>query len=54
MSAGLNQFTDLRLFDNIGNHRHQFYADYRPFNMVSGSYPELPRINAGLKVLLGV
>jgi hypothetical protein len=50
MNGGLHEFTDCRVFLNVGYAPCLFFAEYRLLDFVLGSYPELPRWNFGLKI----
>lgn len=50
MEGGLHQFTDCRVFAGIGYSQCLFFAEYRLFDFILGSYPELPTWNFGLKI----
>jgi hypothetical protein len=52
MKGGLHQFTDCRVFVNIGYSPCLFFAEYRLFDFLLGSYPELPKWTFGLKVAI--
>lgn len=48
--GGLHQFTDCRAFVNIGYPPGLLFAEYRLFDFLLGSYPELPKWSFGLKI----
>lgn len=51
VESGLHQYSDLRLFANIGRAPVLVFAEYRPFDFILGNYPELPKYTIGLKFI---
>jgi hypothetical protein len=47
----LHQFTDARAYVNIGFAPVSLFAEYRVFDFIIGSYPELPRYNFGIRII---
>jgi hypothetical protein len=48
----LHQYTDCRLFASIGYAPVLFFAEYRLFDFVKGGYPELPKYNLGIRIVI--
>lgn len=49
VSGFIHQYTDARVYVNIGFTYVQLFFSYRPFDFILGDFQELPRYNAGLK-----
>ncbi|MBI1838367.1 MAG: hypothetical protein HYR91_13980 [Flavobacteriia bacterium] len=50
-NGNLHQFTDFRSYINIGFSTMQLFLEYRIFDFVLGNYIELPKFNAGIKLI---
>jgi hypothetical protein len=50
----LHQYTDTRVFVNIGFYHVSLFCEYRLFDFILGAYPELPTYNAGIKIMVGM
>ncbi len=48
----LHQYTDLRVFANIGRAPALVFVEYRPFDFILGNYPELPKYTVGFKFVI--
>lgn len=49
VNSFIHQYLDFRAYVNVGVTNVQIFASYRPFDFIRGSYPELPRYDAGIK-----
>ena len=52
VNSFIHQYTDVRLYSNIGYKSGQLFMEYRPLNFIIGSLPEMPKYNIGLKFLI--
>jgi hypothetical protein len=50
----IHQFSDVRLFVNIDHYPLLAFFEYRPFDFIKGNRIELPKYNAGLKLVFGM
>lgn len=50
VNSFIHRYSDLRFYVNVGFTNVQLFASYRPFDMVRGDLPELPKYNAGVKL----
>lgn len=50
--GGLHQFTDARLYVNLGWEYAGVFVEYRLFNFLKGNYPEVPKISFGLRAFI--
>jgi hypothetical protein len=49
----MHQFTDLSAIGRIGLHNGvALKAEYRPFNVIKGSFPELPKLTIGISITI--
>jgi len=49
-NLGLHQFSDVRLYANLGFYTGMLFVEYRPFDFILGSYPEFPRYLVGFRI----
>ena len=49
VNSFIHQYSDVRVYVNIGFKNVQFFASYRPFDFIRGDFQELPRYNTGIK-----
>ncbi|MFZ9847381.1 MAG: hypothetical protein ACO3EE_04450 [Flavobacteriales bacterium] len=50
--SNLHQYTDFSAFTRIGYKNLAFYAKYRLLDYLKAGYPELPKLQVGVSILL--